>query len=159
MRRGHSLLEVLLVTGLFGFLLVTVSWVYTQTSRAQRRAEPAHEASRAALVGLEKVRAELRDALVLGQPLQAGQVDFRAPLSVTEGGLEWSPDRSLRVSQGFLERVESGQPAQRLAFLGDGRVVFHRPPGNLDVLEVEVEAERSGDKRSVRAVLPLYHQH
>lgn len=150
--RGHSLVEVLVTAALFAALLVVLAFLYSTQVRAQRHQDPISEANRANVLAMEKLRAELRDARVLGQPRAAATLTYQVPLQVGPAGLEWSDTRTLSLVGGALERAEPGQPVQRLAYLGpDAVLTFDRPAGALDQLEVRLN--------SLSATLPLYNQH
>lgn len=164
---GHSLAEVLVAACLFAALLVTLSWIYVQMTRSQRQADPQAEAARTAVLALEKVRAELRDALVLDVPRQAGQVRYRSVLRDAQGrpltgaslSLEYGPERRMRVDRGVLDRLEDGQDPQLLARLGEGgSVTFDRPAGQLDLLQITVRAVVNGREHQVAGAVLLGQQ-
>ncbi|GMU57752.1 MAG: hypothetical protein AMXMBFR33_68980 [Candidatus Xenobia bacterium] len=167
LRSGHSLAEVLVAACLFAALLVTLSWIYVQMTRSQRQADPQAEAARTAVLALERTRAELRDALVLDVPRQAGQVRYRSVLRDAEGrpvtgaslSLEYGPERRMRVDRGVLERLEDGQDPQLLARLGEGgSVTFDRPAGQLDLLQITVRAVVNGREHQVAGAVLLGQQ-
>ncbi len=166
MKKGHTLLEVMLAAALFGTLLLALTWVYATMLRSQRQADPASEAARLALLALEKTRAELGDALVESVPHQALEIAYRVPRRDAAGqvlvgdglGIDWGPVRTLRAVGGVLERVEAGT-GQRVALLGAaGYVRFDRPDGEMDLVVIEVQAEARGRTHRVTSAVSLRQQ-
>lgn len=151
-RRGGTLIEVLVVTGLLATLSVMLYQIYVTALNSETRSSASGGAYRQAFATLEQIRRELRGARLLapvpGQSLPAArfQAPFQTPtgvVAVDAAGLPtWQP-------MAEVARQSSGTVMCRDRVLGhlgsQGSLVFKRSTGVL--LDITVRAH-AADGRS-----------
>ncbi|MCA9797055.1 MAG: prepilin-type N-terminal cleavage/methylation domain-containing protein [Candidatus Eremiobacteraeota bacterium] len=136
-RRGHTLVEVMVVSVIMLTLSLTIGFIYRSMNAANRKSEDLSDIHRTVMVGAARLRLELRGAKI-EQPEpgeRSNWLSFRHPTLTEDGLLEleydgkvhWSTPTELRLEDGQLMVYEPGQPPRPLASLGPGsEVTFER---------------------------------
>lgn len=143
-RKGATLLEVLVVTGLLATISVILYNIYVTALTSESRSNVSDGSYRQAFIALEQIRRELRGAQLVTPTLGTTQpsASFRAPsrpqgvVAVGATGLpSWEPVAEISLSPEGTVRCRD----RSLGHLGpQGSLVFRRATGVL--LDITVRA-------------------
>ncbi|MCA9794443.1 MAG: prepilin-type N-terminal cleavage/methylation domain-containing protein [Candidatus Eremiobacteraeota bacterium] len=160
--RGLTLVETLVVCGLFALLLTMVVVIETTQRRAQQQQAAVSGNYRAAMVAVEHLRAELQNArLVLAEgDLEANRLRYLRPrlldgeVVVGQGGLAFEDTpRTIELRGASLVRTNPDRKLAELGPSGGFELAVQGASGRL--LRVTIRAGRESSGQPYEALLDL----
>lgn len=163
MKRGFTLVEVLITLAVFGLVMAFTAAVLFVKRPIQETSELQSDAYRGVLLGMEHLRSELATALVDPVEADAPTLSYRLPerdpagqvlLSAT-GEARYGDPVVVSLSQnGFVTRG-----ARPLCYLGPaGSLAFSRRPGQQDLVTITMKAHLEGHEYEVTGSVGLQNQ-
>lgn len=153
-RRAFTLLEMMIVVGIFGILLTAVLMLFVTGTRTYRQSVSVHQMRFRTQKVVDEMRAELLDAFLVSGANALDSISFQRPTPVedTPGGELRYVDASYKIYKGNGELQQSGAGDDNLDQTDDGfpRITFQfvplDPPAPISEAAEGFDLNNDGDR-------------